>query len=112
MDLEIKEKKDNSLLSRTELCGKLAFSASTPSKDEVRKTIASKLHVAEQLVVVKEINTKFGARAADLCAYIYKDEATLKRIEPKLGKKAIEKAAKKAGQQPAAAAQPAPAEKK
>ena len=111
MGLEIKEKKDNVLLSRTELYGKLAFEKATPSNDEVKKAIASKLSASENLVVIKKISTKFGARSADLCAYVYKDESTLKRVEPKLGKKSLEKAAKIAGQQPAAA-QPAPAEKK
>lgn len=111
MNLEVSEKKDNPLLSRTEICGKLSFDKATPSNDEVRKSLASKFNASENLVVVKNISTKFGKRTADLCAYVYKDAAALKRIEPKPGKKAAEKAAKKAVQQPPQAAA-APAEKK
>ncbi len=109
MELSITEKKDNGLLSRTEVCGTLLFQNATPSNADVAKNLATKLAADEKLVVVKQIKTKFGAKSAELCAYVYKDASALKRIEPKQGKKAAEKAAKKAGAQPAAAA---PAEKK
>src|SRR3989338_1456729 len=107
MELSINEKKDNGLLSRTEICGTLSFQNATPSNADVAKNLASKLAADEKLVVVKKIKTKFGAKSADLCAYVYKDASALKRIEPKPGKKSVEKAAKKAGQQPAQAAAPA-----
>lgn|SRR3989338_8571791 len=104
MELSINEKKDNGLLSRTEICGTLTFQNATPSNIDVAKNLATKLAADEKLVVIKKIKTKFGAKSADLCAYVYKDAATLKRIEPKVGKKAAEKAAKKAGSHPAPAA--------
>jgi ribosomal protein S24E len=113
MQLEINEQRENQLLSRTEVSGKLSFEQSTPSKEEVKKSIASKLKAKEQLIVIKNIGTKFGARTASLSAYVYKDEDSFKRIEPPLGKKAAEKVAKQEAKKEseAPAEQPAAAPK-
>jgi len=94
MELSITQQKENPLLSRTEVLGKLTFEQSTPSNSEVQKSLASKLKVNEQLIVIKKIGTTFGSRTASLNVFVYKDETSLNRIEPPLGKKAAEKKAK------------------
>lgn len=83
MNLEITDKKENPLLSRTELKGTISFDKATPSNDEVKKEIASKSKADESLVVVKSIYTAFGTAKADFNAYVYKSKKDMVEIEPK-----------------------------
>ena len=83
MNLEITEKNELPLLSRTEVSGKLAFENKTPSNDEVKKEIASKMKSDEALVVMKRILTHYGEQTGEFEAYVYKDQKSLERVEPK-----------------------------
>ena len=58
MNLEITDKKENPLLSRTELKGTIIFDKATPSNDEVKKEITSKLKTEKNLEVNKRKNNK------------------------------------------------------
>jgi len=83
VDLKIKEKKEEPLLSRVKLTGEIAFEAATPSCEEVKKKISSSLSCDEKLIVIRNIYTKFGMKKGDLLAYVYNDEKSMKKIEPK-----------------------------
>ncbi|MDP2908080.1 MAG: hypothetical protein Q8O03_09190, partial [Nanoarchaeota archaeon] len=64
----------------------------TPSKEDVRKTIASLQKVKEELVVVKHVYPSFGKGKAETIVYVYNTLQDLKNYEPKVkGKKAAEK---------------------
>ena len=92
MDMNITEKKEEAPLSRIRLTGEIAFESVTPSYEEVRKKISSSLNCDEKLIVIKNIYTKFGVKKAGLFAYVYKNEESMKKIEPKpKEKKAKEK---------------------
>lgn len=104
MKLEITGKNERPLLSRTEVSGNISFESKTPSNDEVRKSIASGMGADESLVVMRSIYTRYGELAADFSAYVYKDKASMEKVEPK-------KKAKKGGDKPAEA-KAEPAEKK
>lgn len=91
LELNITDKKEEKLLSRLKVEGKLKFEgSSTPSNDQVRELIAKNLGKDAKLVVVKNIYTKYGAASADVLAYVYDNERKLKELE-KVNKKSKEK---------------------
>ena len=51
--------------------------------DEVKKEIASKMKSDEALVVMKRILTHYGEQTGEFEAYVYKDQKSLERVEPK-----------------------------
>ncbi len=88
MELSIAQKHKEQLLSRTRVSGDMTFESTTPTNDEVRKSIATSAKADEKLVVVKGIYNAFGAKKASFSAYVYDDEASMTAIEPKPKKKA------------------------
>lgn len=95
MKIEIKEKKENPLLSRTEVSGVVIFQGVTPSNEKMAQSIASQLKVDTSVVKMKNIYTGFGEQKAKFLAFVYKSKEELDRIEPK-PKKQLEKEKKKA----------------
>lgn len=83
MELKIIDKKEQPLLSRTEIVAEAVFDAATPSKQDIKSKIASLVKSNENLVVVRHIYTEFGAKKAKILAYSYINDAELKKIEPK-----------------------------
>ncbi len=88
MELHIANKHKEPLLSRTKVSGDMTFEATTPSNDEVRKSLATAAKADEKLVVLKGIYNAFGAKKASFSAYVYDDEAAMAATEPKPKKKA------------------------
>lgn len=108
MDLKVTDKKDNVLLSRTEVSGELGFNEATPSKVDLAGQVAKSLNAKKELIVVKNINANFGAKKANFSVFVYKDEAALKKYEPehaikrnKLDQKPEEKKEEKPAEKPA-----------
>jgi len=87
MDLKITEEKETSLLSRKEIAADITFKGPTPSKEDVKKQLASSLKSDEKLIVIKNIITSFGSESAKVVAYMYMNEEDMKRIEPKVKEK-------------------------
>ncbi|MBW2980289.1 hypothetical protein KY360_02635 [Candidatus Woesearchaeota archaeon] len=108
MDLKIIEKKEQPMLSRIEIKGKLEFQGATPSANEVKKQLSSELKVDEKLIAVKNISTYFGVNNADLVAYAYLNKEDMDKVEPKPKEKAGAKPAAK--EAPKEAAKEAPKE--
>jgi len=81
MKLEIKEKKEVPLLSRTRVQLIASFDKETPSRDVLRKEVAKAAGAKEELTVIKHIYTKFGRKEAKIIANIYKTVEDAKRIE-------------------------------
>ena len=98
MELKIIDVKDEPLLSRKLVRAQAEFEKSTPSYAEVTSSLSSSLKTDEKLIAIRHIYNSFGARKADIIAYIYNDEAKKQLIEPKLKEKKDKKAkeAKKA----------------
>jgi len=90
MNLVIKEKKEEPLLSRTEIVAEVTFENATPAKKDILAQIASSLKVAENLIKVRKISVLFGSRTANVLAYKYTDEKSKENIEPKKVKKSKE----------------------
>jgi len=108
MNVKILEQKQEPLLSRTVITADLTFEGATPSKEEVKKVIASQTKADEKLLIIKKITTRYGSTKAQASAYLYDSEEEMKKIEPKdkkaeaAAKKKAEEAKKAAGEQPAA----------
>lgn len=74
MDIEIKGKKENKLIGRQELSCSVGFEKEIPSRKNVRDALCAALGVAPELLVVKSIKGKFGAKNAHIVAHVYKDK--------------------------------------
>ncbi len=94
--LTINEKKDEQLLSRTMIKATLDFDKATPSYPEVASMLASHLKADEKLIAIRHIYNSFGAKKAEIIAYLYSDEGKKQFIEPKLKEKKDKAAAKEA----------------
>ena len=95
LELKIVNIKDEPLLSRKLVMASVEFEKSTPSYAEVTSSLSSNLKTDEKLVVIRHIYNSFGARKADVIAYVYEDEAKKQLIEPKKKEKKEAKAAEK-----------------
>jgi len=105
MKLEIIEKKEVPLLSRTRVQLVAEFEKATPKRDDIRKEVAKKAGADEKLTIVRHIYSQFGKRKAKVIAHIYKNEKDMKMIEdPQMLKKHTKEEPKK---EEAAEAKPA-----
>ena len=87
MELNITQKKQEPLLSRTMVQASVEFEKCTPSYPEITTSIASNLKTDEKLVVVRHVYTSFGKKTAQVTAYVYADEGKKQFIEPKAKEK-------------------------
>lgn len=92
MQLTVTAKKEEPLLSRTLLKAALEFEKATPSYAEVTSLLASNLKMDEKLVAIRHVYNVFGAKKAEVIAYVYSDEAKKQLIEPKVKEKKEKKA--------------------
>lgn len=102
MDLKINNKFENKLLNRIDLAGEIKFSGATPSNAELTAELAKTSKSTEDLIVVKQILTKFSSQSANFKAVSYKDlaaknkfEVQTKHLKAQAEKKAKEEAEKK-----------------
>lgn len=98
MQLTIKNKTENALLHRQELNGEINFEGATPTNKEVVEDIAKQSSVNIELIVMKQIKTRFGHCQADFLAFVYDSKEARDKIEvtTKHMKKQLEEAKKKA----------------
>ena len=78
--LEILEKEKNELLDREEITA-IVRSTVTPSKDQVKKLLASELKSDADLIVLRNIYSKFGEQEFKINAYVYTNKETLERLK-------------------------------
>ncbi len=81
MKLEIKDKKENKLLGRLEVEGKLVFEGATPSNEAVKDKLAAELNADKDLIVIKHIHSKFSHQEAELLAFVYDNEEKMDKTE-------------------------------
>jgi len=95
MKINILKDDHKALLSRFELNTEIEFEGATPSKEAVKKEIAKKQKKNEEVIVVKNIFTKFGTNTASSLIYIYDNKKNMDSIEPKVKKDGKKKEEKK-----------------
>ncbi len=90
--MEIIEKKEHPLLSRTEVIAKDSYTGATPSRDSINERLANVLKANKELLVIKHIYPKFGFGNAKIIAYLYSNKKDMERIEPEYAfKKGVSK---------------------
>lgn len=87
VQLNVINKKEEPLLSRTMIKATLNFEKATPSYLEVIPVIAAHIKTDERLIAIRHIYSSFGKKNADVIAYIYNDEGKKQLIEPKVKEK-------------------------
>jgi len=122
MEIEVKDKKENPLLNRTEIWFTIKHdAATTPAKKDVREAIAKMTNSTKDRVVVDQLSSVFGKGETIGYAKVYKnkqDAINVERPAVKIRHGLVEpkkKEEKKEGEDAAPAAPPAdakPAEKK
>lgn len=97
--MEIKKNVENKLLNRKEI---LAFHSNnglaTLTKKTVKTELAKKLKVDEKLIVLEKVEQHFGSNNVSVHAYVYPDEAKLKKATLKYLVKRNSDAPKKEGE--------------
>ncbi|PIN81425.1 hypothetical protein COV13_01240 [Candidatus Woesearchaeota archaeon CG10_big_fil_rev_8_21_14_0_10_32_9] len=80
-------------LPRQELLVEVSYEEITPSRAQLKQSIATKAKAKEGLVIVKSIKNHYGSRTALVSTYVYDTEDAMKAIEfPKvLNKNGIKK---------------------
>ncbi|MGV8169363.1 MAG: hypothetical protein ACP5N3_04875 [Candidatus Nanoarchaeia archaeon] len=69
------------LLPRKEVRVMVAFENATPNRKQLRKVVADKVKAKEELVIVRNVYTKYGSREAEVVAFVYETEEALKDLE-------------------------------
>jgi len=86
MKLDIKSDTNNTLIGRREVNVTLTFDQATPSNETLKKELAKKLGVKEELIIPRHIYTDFGKTSAEFEVYVYASEEAMKTYEPKTKK--------------------------
>ena len=81
MNFEIKEKKENSLLERTEVDAIVSFDGPTPSIQQMRDIVVQKLGCNPDLTVIRKVESSFGMQQVSVRVHIYKSPEKMKTIE-------------------------------
>ena len=92
VQINVTIRKEEPLLSRTMVKATIEFEKTTPSYAELLPLLAANLKADEKLVAIRHVYNAFGAKKADVTAYVYNDEAKRQFIEPKLKEKKEKKA--------------------
>jgi small subunit ribosomal protein S24e len=81
MKLEIKEKKENKLLGRTEVEGVVTFEGATPSNEVMQEALKVELKADKGLIIIKHIHSRFSYQEADFLVYIYDNKEAMEKTE-------------------------------
>ncbi|PIO06090.1 hypothetical protein COT29_02630 [Candidatus Micrarchaeota archaeon CG08_land_8_20_14_0_20_59_11] len=113
--VEIIEKKENPLYSRTDIVASAHVEGATPSRQHVAAEIAKALGAKADCIVIREIVQEFGSKSARISASAYSSKEALEKYEARkyLAARGTKKKAEKKEEAPAEPAKPAavPAEK-
>lgn len=83
MELKITSKKENPLLKRKEVQFKVEHTqGKTPTRLDIKRSIASELQVSDKLVYIKRMHTMTGTNIAVGDANAYESAEQAKLIEP------------------------------
>jgi ribosomal protein S24E len=82
MKIEVLSERENKPLARKEIDFRVDHSgASTPSRSDIRAKIVAQFDANSSAVVIRSLETKFGAGITEGTARIYSDPEQMKRIE-------------------------------
>lgn len=99
LDIVIREQKEQPLLQRLEIQGRIVFEGATPSNVHVTEELAKKIKADANLIVLRHLYTQFGYQQVRFIAYVYQTQEARKKYEvvyPHLKKKEKQEASKPA----------------
>ncbi|MBY8981996.1 MAG: 30S ribosomal protein S24e [Candidatus Lokiarchaeota archaeon] len=83
LNIDVLEEKKNPLIDRTEVKFRIDhFEKSTPNRLEIKKKISEMHKSKEELTIIKNIKTHFGAFYSTGKVYIYENVKDIKLFEP------------------------------
>ena len=82
--VEITEKVEQPLMSRTLVKGTVAYDAAPPSFVELRKHVAASLKADEGIVFIRGLHSVFGTRKSAMEAYVYKSKDAIESFGSKV----------------------------
>ena len=81
MDIRIIEEEENPMLHRTDVRFEITHEDATPSRLQVRDSLAAQLDKDSEEVVVHELDTKFGMRKTAGYAKVYDSPEHAQEVE-------------------------------
>ena len=81
MDVDIISEEENPMLHRTDVTFELTHEEATPSRLQVRDSLAAKLNKDAGEVVIRKLDTKFGMRKTVGYAKVYETSAHATEVE-------------------------------
>jgi ribosomal protein S24E len=81
MDFTVTKEENKPLLHRRDVSARIAFEASTPSRQEIRKAAATALKAKEDFILITRILPSVGSPSANVDIRIYDDEKAFKDVE-------------------------------
>ncbi len=81
MKVTFTEKKDNTLLGRTEVAGVVAFEGATPSNAQVTEALAAHFKTDAGNVVLRHVHTRYSKHEAGFDAAVYNSAEARKKME-------------------------------
>ncbi|WP_247002545.1 30S ribosomal protein S24e [Halosolutus gelatinilyticus] len=81
MDVDIISEEENPMLHRTDVTFELTHEDATPSRLQVRDSLAAKLNKDADEVVIRKLDTKFGMRKTVGHAKVYNTADNAREVE-------------------------------
>ncbi len=84
MEIKVLSEKQNPMLKRREISFRVEHgqSGSTPSRQDVRRAVATILKIEENVVFLKKLQTRTGTQTAIGLVNVYETVEQAKRVEP------------------------------
>jgi small subunit ribosomal protein S24e len=82
MNVDIVSTIDNKLLERREIRAEVSFDAATPKRAELKQAICGKVGANPELMVLREVSSKFGRKSVSVTAHLYPSKEVLMVTEP------------------------------
>lgn len=118
MEVEVISTTDNKLLDRKEVNAVVRFDGATPTRADIRQSVATKIGLNPDMMVLNSVVNEFGKKEVRIIAHAYNDMKKLKEVEPEYIRKRDNvgvdkpKEEKKEGEAPAEKPAEAPKEEK
>ena len=93
MEINIINEMENKPVNRKEINFEVVYKQAPPTRNGVKKELATKANVDSNLTIVRKMSNVFGERKMLCNAHVYPDKKTLEKYEPKHIIKRMEKQA-------------------
>jgi len=116
MEVEVISATDNKLLDRKEINAVVRFEGATPTRADIRQSVATKIGLNPDMMVLNSVVNEFGKKEVRIIAHAYNDMKKLKEVEPEYIRKrdnvGVDKPKEEKGEAPAEKPAEAPKEEK